>query len=154
MTFTIEHLEKIKENLPVQRGNVVVENLTFLRALLFMAENGCKWRALPAEYGKWNSVYQKASRWAKSGVLEKVFTALQKERIIAIKVEILALDSTSMKVHPDAHGALKKTGNNPSANQMAAGTPNFMWCPRMTRLPSKCTFRAASATTRQRGANP
>ena len=72
-----------------------------------MAENGCKRRALPAEYGNWNSVYKKTNRWAKAGVLERVFAALQKEQIIAVTVEVLALDSTSIKVHPDAHGAFK-----------------------------------------------
>ncbi len=35
------------------------------------------------------------------------FNALQQEKIIAIKVEVLALDSTSCKLHHDAHGALK-----------------------------------------------
>ena len=53
-------------------------------------------------------MYKKANRRAKAGVLERVFMALQKERIIAVTVEVLALDSTSVKLHPDAHGALKK----------------------------------------------
>ena len=154
MTLTIEQFKKIEGYLPTQRGNVRVENLTFLRAILYVAENGCKWRALPAEYGNWNSVYRKVSRWAKSGVLDRVFAALQRERIIAVTIEILALDSTSIKVHPDAHGALKKTENSLSGSQKADGTPSFMWCPRMTRLPSRCTCLAGSATTRPRGANP
>ena len=57
------------------------------------------------------------------GVIQRIFNALQQEKIIAVKVEILALDSTSCKVHPDAHGALKKEENNPSENQKAAGIP-------------------------------
>ena len=52
-------------------------------------------------------IYIKANRWAKASVLERVFAALQKEQIIAVTVEVLALDSTSIKVHPDAHGAFK-----------------------------------------------
>jgi len=154
MTLTTEQFDRIKGYLPVQRGNVRTENLTFIRALLYVAENGCKWRALPAEYGNWNSVYKKASRWAKAGVLERVFTALQKERVIAVTVEVLAPGSTSVRLHPDAHGALKKRGNRPSGSQGEAGTPNFTWCPRMTRLSPGCTCRAGSATTRPRGGNP
>ena len=154
MTLTTEQFEKIEGYLPIQRGNVRTDNLTFLRAVLYVAENGCKWRALPSEYGNWNSVYRKVSRWARSGVLERVFAALQRERVIAITVEILALDSTSVKVHPDAHGALKKTGGSPSTSRRADGTPSFTWCPRMTRSSSRCTCRAGSATTRQRAANP
>ena len=154
MTLTREQLDRIKGYLPIQRGNVKTGNLTFIRALLYVAENGCKWRALPAEYGNWNSVYKKVNRWAKAGVLERVFAALQKEQIIAITIEVLAMDSTSIKVHPDAHGALKKRENKPSGSQRAAGTPSFMWCPQMIRLSSKCTCRAESVTTPPRGGNP
>jgi transposase len=74
-----------------------------------MAENGCKWRSLPKEFGNWNSIYMKANRWAKQGVLERVFAALQREQVIKIKIVHVSLDSTSIKLHPDAHGALKKT---------------------------------------------
>jgi transposase len=53
---------------------------------LYVAENGCKWRGLPKEYGNWNSIYKKANRWAKSGMLEKVLVALQEERVVRIRV--------------------------------------------------------------------
>lgn len=33
-----------------QRGNVIINNLQFLNAILYVAENGCEWRALPKEY--------------------------------------------------------------------------------------------------------
>jgi transposase len=154
MVLTREQFDRIKEYLPIQRGNVRTENLTFIRALLYVAENGCKWRALPREYGKWNSVYKKANRWAKSGVLNRVFVALQKEQIIAVTIEVLALDSTSIKVHPDAHGALKKRDNKPSESHGEDGTPSFMWYPQMTRLSLKCTCQAGSATTHPKGKNP
>ena len=124
---------KIKPCLPKQRGNVVYENLRYLNALLYVIENGCKWRSLPAEFGNWNSIYQRTRRWANNGTLEKVFFELQKEQIIRIKIEHASLDSTSIKVHPDAHGALKKEENSASEDPAEGGTPNFMWLPRMTR---------------------
>ena len=49
----------------------------------------------------------------KDGVIQRVFYALQQEKIIAIKVEVLTLDSTSCKLHPDAHGVLKNAESNP-----------------------------------------
>jgi len=124
---------KISDLLPVQRGNVKHGNLLFLNAVLYVAENGCKWRSLPKEFGNWNSIYKKANRWAKSGVLERVFVALQKEQIIQIKIEHVSLDSTSIKVHPDAHGALKKPESNQSEKLAEAGTQSFMWLPRMIK---------------------
>ena len=82
------------------------------------------------------------------------FNALQQEKIIAVKVEILALDSTSCKVHPDAHGALKKEENNPSENQKAAGIPSFMWYPQMTRSLSKCICPEETVMTHRREEYP
>lgn len=133
MEITEKEMAKIADILPLQRGNVKHENLKFLNAVLYVAENGCKWRSLPKEYGNWNSIYKKANRWAKQGVLERVFIALQKEQIIQIKIEHVSLDSTSVKVHPDAHGALKKVGNSASAKPEEGGTQSFMWLPRMIK---------------------
>ncbi len=48
------------------------------------------------------------NRWAKAGVLSRVFTALQQEQIIRIKIEAFSLDSTIVKVHADGTGAEKK----------------------------------------------
>lgn len=71
------------------------------------------------------------NRWAKAGVLDRVFTALQEEEIIRIKVETLALDSTIVMVHPDGTGAEKKTVRSPSDTRAGAGPPKFVWLPRM-----------------------
>jgi hypothetical protein len=43
------------------------------------------------------------------GVLKRLFYALQKKRIAKVGVRILALDSTSSKVHSDGMEALKRT---------------------------------------------
>ena len=51
MDWTQEQYDRIAHLLPKQRGNVEVENITFLRALQYIAENGCKWRALPEHFG-------------------------------------------------------------------------------------------------------
>ena len=94
-------------------------------------ENGCKWRSLPKEYGDWHVIYVRINRWAKKGVLERVFLRLQQTGIIQIQVDVISLDSTCIKVHPDGMGALKKTGLNPSEEHEADGTPNFIWLPHL-----------------------
>jgi len=106
---------KLKENqyrqieklLPRQRGNVKVENRSLLNALIYRCENGCPWRALPQSFGPWHTIYVRIDRWAKNGVLERVYAALAAQGLKGIQV--YSLDSTSVKVHPDAHGAGKKT---------------------------------------------
>jgi hypothetical protein len=75
------------------------------------------------------------NRWAKAGVLDRVFTALQEQQIIRIKIEAMSIDSTIVKVHPDGTGALKKTAPSPSGGREAAGPPRFIWLPQMLEQP-------------------
>ncbi len=71
---------------------------------------GCKWRALPKRFGNWHTIYTRMNRWAKAGVLDRLFEKLQQEQLIRIRIEAVSLDSTIVKVHPDGTGALKKNG--------------------------------------------
>jgi transposase len=131
MEITEEQYARIKNGLPVQRGNVSLTNLQVLNAILYVAEQGCKWRGLPKRFGRWHTVYMRMNRWAKNGVLDRVFAQLQLEQIVRIRIEAFSLDSTSVKVHPDGTGALKKTAHRPLANPAADGTRRFIWLPRM-----------------------
>ena len=92
----------------MQRGNVSLSNLQLLNAVLYVLEHGCKWRGLPKRFGNWHTIYTRMNRWSKSGVLDHVFERLQLEQIVRIRIEAFSLDSTSIKVHPDGTGALKK----------------------------------------------
>ena len=132
MQITEAQYEKIAKYLPVQRGNVSMSNLQMINAILYVTENGCKWRALPESYGNWHTIYVRMNRWSKNGVLERVFAALQTEGIIQINVEVVCLDSTSVKVHPDGTGALKKAGSRPSDDQEADSRRKFIWLPHLT----------------------
>ncbi len=89
----------------------------------------------PSRFGNWHSIYVRMNRWAKNGVLDRVFDKLQQEQIVRIKIEAFSLDSTSVKVHPDGTGALKKTDRKPSESLAADGTPRFIWLPRMLERP-------------------
>ena len=86
MQITQEQYEKIAKYLPKQRGNVSMSNLRLINAILYVTENGCKWRALPEAYGNWHTIYVRMNRWSKNGVLSRVFAALQTEGIIQINV--------------------------------------------------------------------
>jgi transposase len=111
MKLTQEQRKKISTLFPKQRGNVTVDNSRFLDAIIYICENGCKWRALPETFGPWHTIYVRINRWAKNGLLERIFQALQEEQITNKRIRVVSLDSSPVKVHPDAAGALKKTGN-------------------------------------------
>ena len=127
MKITVAQFKIIENLLPVQRGNVSLSNRDVLNAILYVAEHGCKWRGLPQTFGNWHTIYTRASRWAKAGVLDRVFTALQEKDLINVEIDHVSLDSTSVKVHPDGTGALKKTVFNLSASRGADGQPKFIW---------------------------
>ncbi|WP_156483797.1 IS5 family transposase, partial [Azotobacter vinelandii] len=110
MQLTAEQFKQIEGLLPRQRGNVRLGNLQVLNAILYVAANGCKWRALPERYGNWHTVYTRMMRWSKAGVLDRVFEQLQRQRLMQIRIEAISLDSSIVKVHPDGTGAPKKNG--------------------------------------------
>lgn len=135
MEITQSQFDQIAHCLPVQRGNVRLNNLTVLNAILYVAEHGCKWRGLPPRFGNWHTLYTRMNRWSKSGVLDRVFEQLQRSQLVRIRIEAVSLDSTMAKVHPDGTGALKKTAPKPSASPEADGQPRFIWLPRMLERP-------------------
>jgi transposase len=135
MEITEAQYQHIASALPRQRGNVKVNNLQLLNALLYVAEHGCKWRGLPKRFGSWHTIYTRMNRWSKSGVLDQVFEQLQRQQIVRIRIEAVSLDSTTVKVHPDGMGALKKTDRKPSASHAADGPPRFIWLPQMLERP-------------------
>ena len=110
MKVTKEQIKIIEELLPKPRKKAKISNEQFINALIYMLENGCKWRALPEKYGKWHTVYMRFNRWSKKGIIEQIFLKLQEENIIKIDTDIFCIDSTSVKVHPDGTGALKTNG--------------------------------------------
>ena len=135
MEITRTQFAQIEHCLPTQRGNVSLSNVDVLNAILYVAEHGCKWRGLPKRFGNWHTIYTRMNRWSKAGVLDRVFEQLQQSQIVRIKIEAVSLDSTSVKVHPDGTGALKKTARKPSASPAVDGTPRFIWLPRMLARP-------------------
>ena len=88
MEITDEQYDRIKDCLPVQRGNVRHENLVLLNAILYVAEHGCKWRGLPKRFGNWHTIYMRMNRWAKNGVLDRVFANCSRSRFCASRSKL------------------------------------------------------------------
>jgi transposase len=81
----------------------------FLEAVLYRARTGVPWRDLPPEFGDWNAVYQRAKRWRLAGVWGRLFAALPAGSPAAEAKRLFA-DSTTVRAHPHAAGAQKKSG--------------------------------------------
>lgn len=86
------------------RGRTASNNRWFLDAVLWIARTGSPWRDLPAEFGRWHTVYIRCSRWRSKGVRARVANALAGETEIAH----ILIDSTIVRAHQHSAGALKK----------------------------------------------
>ncbi len=128
MEIRAEQFERIAPYLPRQRGNVRHRNITVLNAILWLAENDCKWSALPGHFGNWQALYMRVHRWAKAGVLDRVFEQMQRLQLIRIRFEILP---------ESVDGAVQKSGTNTRqvahspALGMTSELPKFAWVPRI-----------------------
>ena len=79
----------------------------FFEALLYLARTGVPWRDLPAEFGRWDAVYNRFRRWVASGALRRLFEALTADPVFA-EVRRVFVDSTIVRAHQHAAGARRK----------------------------------------------
>ena len=99
--------ERIKDLLPGKPGDVGAtarDNRRFVEAVLYRYRAGIPWRDLPERLGDWKNTHQRFSRWAKTGVWERVFQHLAADA----DNEYAMIDSTIVRAHQHSAGAPKK----------------------------------------------
>ena len=92
---------RIKDILPGREDHVggsAPDNRRFVEAVLYRFRTGIPWRDLPERFGHWKSTHQRFSRWAKSGVFERIFA----------DNEYMMIDATIVRAHQHSAGAQKK----------------------------------------------
>ena len=96
MQITPAQYERIAHCFPKPSGKLVYSNLEALNAILYVTENGIKWRRLPKYYGNWHTIYMRMRGWAKAGVLARAFTALR--WWVSLKGRSKTSNTTSVRV--------------------------------------------------------
>ena len=86
-----------------RRGDKGRNDRKFLEAMHYFTLNNVSWRALPAEFGPWNSVWKRFWRLRQAGVFEAFFETLADLSDTAHLVQMF--DSTVVRAHVSAAGA-------------------------------------------------
>lgn len=84
-------------------GGTAKDNRLFVEAVLYRYRAGIPWRDLPERFGDWKNVHRRFSRWAASGIWEKVFKDLAADA----DNEYAMIDSTIVRAHQHSAGAKK-----------------------------------------------
>jgi transposase len=93
-----------------RRGRPWNDHRLTLEAIAWRFRTGAPWRDLPVEFGAWQSVWERHRRWSVDGTYREMFAAVQAaapaggvdaDRL----VELISVDSTSIRAHQHAAGA-------------------------------------------------
>jgi transposase len=52
------------------------DHRTVLAGILWVVRSGASWRAMPQEYGKWETAYQRYRLWCATGLWPRILAAL------------------------------------------------------------------------------
>lgn len=86
-----------------KRGGKGRDDCRFLKALHYFVVHNITWRALPAEFGDWNTVWKRFWRLSRAGTFEAFFQALAACSETAGLIQMF--DSTTTRAHVSAAGA-------------------------------------------------
>lgn len=69
-----EEIEKLLPPNPPREagGRPRTSDRLILDAILYVLWAGCPWRALPTEFGPWQTVYDRFAEWKRAGVYERI----------------------------------------------------------------------------------
>ena len=116
----------IAPHLPKKRRPPKIGHRLFLDAILYVLVTGCQWRKIPEKYGKWHTIYTRFKRWSEQGLMQELIGKLLEKKVIDCSV--IMIDSTTVRAHHSAAGALKKRDHRPWDDPKADSQRRFMQC--------------------------
>jgi transposase len=131
--ITLEVFDAAQSN----RGEPGHDDRKFLEAIHYFTVHSITWRALPKEFGNWNSVWKRFWRLSRSGVFEAFFQMLAEFSETAHLIQFF--DSTTARAHVSAAGAKGGSITRHSAARAADSRPKSISKPISTAALSTST---------------
>ena len=105
------HIGEVKETAghpyrPAGHLQAIYPHLLVDIAFGFAVPIGHKWRVLPPEHGKWNSIFKRFSRWCASGAWGKLLGHFSEEA----GLQDVSIDGKVIRAHACAAGAVGSSG--------------------------------------------
>lgn len=89
-----------------------IDHYTCFCAMLKMMSISIPWRDLPSEYGSWHTIYTRFKRWSENGLMWQILYQLKQKKLV--RMDIVFMDATTVKLHRHGSGAPKKRGHKTS----------------------------------------
>jgi len=96
-------------------GRTATDNRLFINAVFWILRTGSPWRDLPPDYGNWNNVHRRFTRWRDKNIWAELLEIV----IDNPDFEWLMIDASHIKVHPHAAGAV---GGNQGMSRTKGGS--------------------------------
>lgn len=108
----------IKPHFPLSHGVPRVDDRRIISGIMFVLQNGLRWRDAPGHYGPHKTIYNRFVRWSRLGVFNRIFAALAAAEDVG---ERLVIDATHLKAQRTAAKLLKQ-GMFPDIPDAEAGS--------------------------------
>ena len=78
-----DQYEQLQDLLPPngQRGGQWKDHRLMIDAILWALSDGGRWRNIPAEFGPWQSVYDRFRNWTRKGLWDRILRHLQARKM-------------------------------------------------------------------------
>ena len=121
--LTDEAWERIAPLLPEngRRGKQWKDHREVVNGILWRIKTGAPWRDLPSRYGRWQTCYDRFTRWRRDGTWDRLLAHAQMKSDAASEVVWeVSVDSTISRAHQHAAGARRGA---PSLEDAKRGPP-------------------------------
>lgn len=90
-----------------RRGRPWRDHRRVLEGVAWRFRAGAPWRDVPADFGPWQSIWDRHRRWSEDGTYDRMFAAVRASSKVddVDAAALMSIDSTSVRAHQHAAGA-------------------------------------------------